>query len=110
MDIKFGNNKLKKLANDPSKCKKELGDKRGTIFLKRLNDLSIADTLEDVRNLPGRFHELTGNLKGQWACDLDHPYRLIFTPQEDPIPTNSDGQYLWLEITGVEILEIKDYH
>lgn len=110
MDIKFGNKKLEKLANDPRKCQKEMGERRATLFLKRLVDLRLADTLEDIRDLPGRFHELTNNRKGQWACDLDHPYRLIFIPQESPIPTNKDGQYIWSEILGVEIIEIDDYH
>ncbi len=110
MDIKFEDKKLGKLASNPSKCKKKLGEKRGTTFLKRLVDLRLADTLEDARDLPGRFHELTTNRKGQWACDLDYPYRLIFTPQERPIPTNEDGQYIWSEILGIEIIEIIDYH
>ena len=37
-------------------------------------------------------------------------YRLIFEPHEDPIPTNENGQYLWIEIKGVEIIQIEDYH
>ena len=74
------------------------------------NNKLAAETLEEVRNLPGRYHELTGNRKGQWACDLDHPYRLIFVPHEDPIPTNPDGQYIWIEIKGVEIIDIGNYH
>lgn len=110
MNIKFDDNKLRKLANDERECKKKLGDKRGKLLLKRLTDLRDAESLEDVRYLPGRYHELTGDRKGQWACDLDHPYRLIFRPQEDPIPTNVAGQYVWLEIVGVEVIEINDYH
>ena len=110
MDIKFGNKKLEKLANDSRKCLKDFGQIRGKLFLRRLNDLLDADTLEKVRHLPGNYHELTGNRKGQWACDLDQPYRLIFMPQEDPIPTNEAGQYIWFEIIGVEIIEIVDYH
>jgi proteic killer suppression protein len=35
---------------------------------------------------------------------------LVFTPHEDPIPTDADGKYIWLEITGVEVIEIIDYH
>ena len=89
---------------------KELGSRRGKLFLMRLNDLRDADTLEDTRHLPGNFHELTGNRKGQWACNLDQPYRLIFEPHEMPIPTNDHGQYRWIEIKGVEIVEIVDYH
>ena len=84
MKITFDNNKLKKYANN--------------------------DSLAEVRYLPGKYHELIGNRKGQWACNLVHPYRLIFEPHEDPIPENENGQYLWIEIKGVEVIEIEDYH
>lgn len=110
MDIKFGNKKLAKLANDSRRCLKEFGQIRGKLYLKRLNDLLDAENLEKVRYAPGNFHELSGNRKGQWACELDQPYRLIFIPQENPIPTNADGQFIWIEIVGVEIVEIVDYH
>jgi toxin HigB-1 len=56
VDIKFGHKKLRKLANDSRKCKQEMGGRRATLFLKRLTDLRDAITLEDVRNLPGRYH------------------------------------------------------
>ena len=110
MDIKFRHKKLAKLANDPKKCKQEMGERRTNIFLKRLTDLRDAETLADVRHLPGRYHELKESRKGQWACDLDQPFRLIFCPQENPIPTNQHGQYIWFEIVGIEIVEIIDYH
>lgn len=48
--------------------------------------------------------------KGQWSCDLDQPYRLIFKPHEDPIPEDEYGRYIWIEITVVEIIEIANYH
>ena len=110
MIITFSNKKLHRLANDDRKMQKELGQVRAKIFKRRLSQLQDAVTLEDVRHLPGRYHELTGDRKGQWACDLDQPYRLIFTPHEDPIPINEDGQYIWLEIVGVEVIEIINYH
>lgn len=110
MDITFKNNKLRKTVNDPRKCYKEYGQVGGKKLLQRLTDLRDAETLEDVRCLPGRYHELTNNRKGQWSCDLEHPYRLIFTPHENPIPTDQDGKYIWIKILGVEIIEIVDYH
>ena len=110
MDISFTDKKLEKLANDDRKMLKELGKLRAEKFKSRLAQLKSANTLEDVRNLPGNYHELTSNRKGQWACDLDQPYRLVFTPHENPIPSNKDGQYVWLEITGVEVIEIINYH
>ena len=110
MEIIFGNKKLEKLANDDRKMLKELGTIRAKLFRRRLSQLSAAKTLEDVRYLPGNYHELTETRKGEWACDLDQPYRLVFTPRERPIPTNNDGQYSWIEISEIEIIEIINYH
>lgn len=110
MDISFSDKSLKKVVNDDRKLIKAYGLKRAKLIKKRLDSLRAADTLEDVRHAPGRFHELTGDRKGQWACDLDQPYRLIFVPHEDPIPTDEDGRYIWIEIRGVDITEITDYH
>lgn len=110
MEIKFADKKLEKLANNDRKREKELGCLRAKLLRRRLNQLEAANTLEDVRYLPGNYHELTENRKGQWACDLDQPYRLVFTPIERPIPVNENGQYSWIEIISVEIIEITNYH
>ncbi len=110
MKISFADKTLGKLANDDRKLVKELGKIRAEKIKARLAQIKFANTLEDVRHLPGNYHELTGNRKGQWSCDLDQPYRMVFTPHESPIPTNAFGQYIWLEITGIEVLEIINYH
>jgi proteic killer suppression protein len=110
MNITFRTSKMKKLANNFKKCQAEWGSIRAKLFNQRLGDLLNAQTLEDVRNLPGNYHELVENRKGQWACNLDHPYRLVFTPHEDPVPTDEDGKYIWVEIKGVEIVEVTNYH
>jgi proteic killer suppression protein len=108
--ITFSDKKLEKLANDDRRMLKELGKLRAEKLKARLTQLRFATSLEDVRFLPGNFHELSHNRKGQWACDLDQPYRMVFIPHENPIPANDAGQYLWLEITGIEIVEIINYH
>jgi len=110
MNIKFTNNDLKKYANNDRAGVKKLGKLRHKKYKQRLDQLKASKTLEDVRFQPGRFHELTGDRKGQWACDLDHPYRLIFKPQESPMPTDKDGKFIWIKILGIEVVEIKDYH
>lgn len=110
MTISFSDRTLKKVVNDDRKLIKVYGHKRAKLIRKRLDSLRAADTLEDLRHAPGRFHELTGDRKGQWSCDLDHPFRLIFVPHEDPIPTDEDGKYIWTEIRSVDITEITDYH
>jgi len=110
MVITFTDKKFGKLVNDDKKLLKEYGKLQAEKISVRLAQLSFASTLEDVRYLPGNYHELTNKRKGQWACDLVQPYRLIFIPHEMPIPTNEHGQYIWLEIRGVEILEVINYH
>lgn len=98
------------MANDKSLAIRKLGPVRAKLFNVRLDDMDAATTLEDVRHLPGNYHELKADRKGEWACDLDQPYRLVFKPHEDPIPTDENGKYIWIEITGVEIIEITNYH
>lgn len=110
MEITFKEKELEELANNDKLRLKKMGKIRAGKYKLRLTQLGSAISLQDVKNMPGNYHELVGNLKGKWACDLDQPYRLIFTPHEDPIPIDPDGKYLWLEIHGVEIIEIKDYH
>jgi len=53
---------------------------------------------------------MTGRWLKSLVSDLDQPYRLVFTPHETPIPTNEHGQYVWMEITGVEVIEVVNYH
>lgn len=110
MNITFKSKKLEKLANNDRKRLKELGKLRADKFKLRLTQFSNIDTLEGARYLPGNYHELKENRKGQWACDLDQPYRLIFEPHENPIPEDEHGKYIWIEINGVEIMEIINYH
>jgi len=110
VEITFTDKKFEKLANDDRKLVREFGKLRAAKIKARLAQLRFATTLEEVRNLPGNYHELTNNRKGQWACDLNQPYRLVFTPHETPIPTNEHGQYVWMEITGVEVIEVVNYH
>lgn len=82
------------MANDDRLATRKLGTIRADLFGQRLDDLRAAVTLEDVRYLPGNYHELKGDRKGQWACDLDQPYRLIFQPHEEPIPEDENGRYI----------------
>ncbi|MDR2145110.1 MAG: type II toxin-antitoxin system RelE/ParE family toxin [Tannerella sp.] len=110
MDITFADKKLKKIVSDERAIVRVLGKIRAEKMMERMHQLRDAITLEDVRYLPGNYHELTGDRKGQWACDLDQPYRLVFEPQDKPIPVNEHGQYIWVKIIGVEIIEIVNYH
>lgn len=91
---------------------KQLGPKCAKKLRVRMVDLRAASCLEDLRNVPatGRLHELKGQRKGQFAIDLQHPYRLIMEPAKVPPPQKEDGGIDWVQVTSVRILEIIDYH
>lgn len=110
MDVSFRTTKLEKSLNTHKLLVRIHGDKRAGRIRRRLDDLAAADTLDDMRYLPGRCHELSGDRAGQLALDLDHPYRLIFAPAHNPLPLKEDGGLDWTAITAIEILEIEDYH
>jgi proteic killer suppression protein len=111
MDIYFKNRKIEKEFNNHKKLVINHGPKRAELIERRLTELKAADVLEDMRNLPGpRCHELRGNLKGYFSVDLDHPYRLLFTPYENPPPYKEDGGIDWKRITSITIENIEDIH
>jgi proteic killer suppression protein len=111
MDLAFKDDLLRKCANDHRLAQRKLGPLRARKFLARLAEMKAATCLADIRNLPqANYHELTGNLKGRLAGNLDHPYRLIFVPEHDPIPRKPDGGLDWDLVTAITVLEIVDYH
>jgi proteic killer suppression protein len=42
--------------------------------------------------------------------DVDHPYRLLFVPDHDPVPAKDDGGLDWTHVTAVRIIGIEDTH
>lgn len=76
-----------------------------------MDELLAASNLEEMRSLPqARCHELRGDRDGQLSLDLDHPYRLIIQPANDPIPLKPDGGLDWAQVTAVLIVEVADTH
>lgn len=110
MEIHFKDRKLEALCRNYNKLERTYGRIRAIKIMQRIGDLYSAMCLEDVRSLPGHHHELTGDRKGQWACDLDQPYRLVYEPYDKPIPTCGSGGYDWTKIRIIDIVEITNYH
>jgi len=109
--ILFRTKKLGKLCNSSKLARQKWGDVMARRLRARLDDLDAAEVLEDLRNLPHvRCHELTGERKGQFSLDLQHPYRLLCVPADDPVPRKPDGGLDWSRVTAVEILEVADTH
>lgn len=110
MDVLFTSEKLKKALSEHRQLQKKWGADGAKKIELRLQQLAAVSALADLRDLPGRCHELTGDRKGQLAVDLHGPYRLVFRPTEDPAPNKEDGGLDWGAIDSVTIVDIVDYH
>jgi proteic killer suppression protein len=111
MKLFFRSSKFQKLCNTDKAMLTQLGEKRARKLKQRLMELQAADTLQQIARVPPpRCHELSADRQGQLSVDLDHPYRLIFIPADDPTPTREDGGLDWARVTAVELLEIADTH
>ncbi len=109
--ITFKSIKLAKLCNSKKGAQREWGTEGGDKIVLRLQQMRSANTLADLIRLPqARCHLLHGNLKGYWSIDLAHPYRLIFEPADNPLPTRPDGSIDPARVTAVIIHGVKDTH
>ncbi len=110
MEVLFATRKLQRRFGSVAETRKAYGDQMAKKIALRLQQLEAARHLDDLRHLPGRWHELTGDLQGHLACDLTGPHRLIVRPTEEPLPRNSQGGLDWSAVDSVTVTDIDDYH
>ena len=111
MKVDFKDKKLEKACETQRSRVRALGQDRATRLQKRLSTLLAASNLEELRNVPGRFHPMKRDSAVRLTADLDHPYRLVFVPviQAQDVVLHADG-FAWSKITHVSIVEIADTH
>ncbi|MCZ7540379.1 MAG: killer suppression protein [Anaerolineae bacterium] len=110
VEITFDTNKLREECSSFRLSVKRYGERQARKIRQRLDDLRAAATLEEMRYIGGRCHELTGDRRGQLSLDLVQPYRLIFEVANEPIPRKPDGGLDWKLVTAVRILGVEDTH
>lgn len=111
MLIFFKTKKLQKICSEDREMQKHLGQAMARKLRQRMMELNAAETLADVSHLPPpRCHELTNDRAGQFSVDLEHPYRLLFIPADDPIPYREDGGIDLARVREIEIIDIEDTH
>ncbi|MFM8474511.1 MAG: type II toxin-antitoxin system RelE/ParE family toxin [Planctomycetaceae bacterium] len=111
MEISFDKQKLQKLCNSSRKLQGAYGPECAQKIRLRLAELEAAESLDVLRSLPQcRCHQLKADYTGCLAVDLQHPLRLIFRPDHDPLPLDPAGGLIWASVTRVRILDIVDYH
>lgn len=87
------------------------GERRARLIHRRLDELRAATTLSEISHLPPpRMHQLKGERQGQISLDLDHPYRLLVTVANNPVPKKDNGSLNLSKVTAVMILGIEDTH
>lgn len=98
MKITYKNKKIEKVCTNAYEAEKQYGSEMAEKIHQCIDKIQAFNTVEElIRFHIRRCHPLKGNRKGQYAMDLVHPYRLVFTKK---------GQ----EIQIAYILEIIDYH
>ena len=98
MQVKYKNKKIEKICTDASTARKKYGFEMACKIQQRVDELKAAVNVEMMLKFGiGRCHPLVQNRYGQYALDLVHPYRLVFTVSEEKVQI-------------ANILEITDYH
>jgi proteic killer suppression protein len=88
---------------------KAYGERQARKIMKRISVLRTAASIREVPTAPpDRCHALTGDRAGQYAVDLEHPYRLVFRPYMDPPSGTSSVNRS--SVTSIEIVTVEDYH
>lgn len=98
MEITYKTQKLEKCCTDARVAEKIYGRAMAQKIQMRIDQIMAADTVEMLVQMRiGRCHALSHNRRGQYAMDLEQPYRLVFEKKGN-------------EIQIANILEIIDYH
>ena len=107
----FRTQKLKKIFNSKKEVQREFGGKMTRKLMTSMAILAEAANLEEAqaRRALG-LHQLSGNRAKQFAVYLEHPYRLVFQPNHDPIPLKNDGGIDLTQVTAITVIEVVDYH
>jgi proteic killer suppression protein len=110
VDVLFGTTRLRKVCESDKESRRAHGQDCAKRLMARLADLRAAPSLQELRHLPGRCHELDGNRKGQLAIELSDGKRLVLEPADAAAATGADGGLEWALVDAVRVLEIVDYH
>lgn len=110
LKIDFLSVKDKEFFENSKQVIKKHGPGNAKRLQTRLDDLDAAQSMEDMRDLPGHWEELKSKRVGQFSARLHGGLRLIVKPQKQPPPTKPDGGLDWGAIDSITILEMVDYH
>ena len=98
MEVEYKSKNIKKVCTDASAAERKYGQKMAVKIQQRIDEIQAASSVEELIQFHiGRCHPLHHDREGQYAMDLVHPNRLVFTKKGN-------------EIQIAYITEIVDYH
>lgn len=98
MDVEYKSKSIRKVCTDASAAERKYGLKMAVKIQQRIDEIQAASGVEELIQFHiGRCHPLHQDREGQYAMDLVHPMRLVFTKKGN-------------EIQIAYITEIVDYH
>lgn len=110
MDIQFASAKLNRIFNSEERLRKEYGKENSKKIRLRMTVLRSAKTVAEVpKKPPDRCLGLKGDRIGQYAVDLNHPFRLVFKPA-DIFMIKRNGSIVETTVTTVKIVKAEEYH
>lgn len=102
MEVRYRTRKLEKQCLKEREMKKAFPLEAVRKGLKRrIHELYLAESFDELLKFPGKWEELRGERKGQWSARLNGNWRIIVCPVE------TDGQ---THIDIVQVEEVVDYH
>jgi proteic killer suppression protein len=110
LKIAFLSAKDKEFFGSSKQVAKAHGSENAKKLSRRLDDLDAAQSMDDMRGLPGHWEELKNDRTGQFSVRLHGGLRLIVKPQKLPPPAKPDGGLDWPAIDSIYIVEMVDYH
>jgi proteic killer suppression protein len=110
MEVFFASERLAKQLQSERALRKAFGPENAKWIVRRLDNLRFVSSLEEMRTLPGRTHELAGDRSGTLAIDLKHGYRLLIKPADEPLARKTDGGLDWQAVRSIIVIGVEDYH
>ena len=108
--ITFLTSKDKEFFENSKQVARTFGPESAKKLKGRLDDLDAAQSMDEMRTLPGHWEELKKERAGQFSTRLHGGMRLIVKPQKQPPPVKPDGGLDWRAIDSIYIIEVVDYH
>ena len=110
MKIDFLSDRDKARFENPRQVAKAYGAETAKKLKQRLDDLDAAQSMSDMRTLPGHWEELKNDRAGYFSARLHGGLRLIIKPQKHPPPVKPDGGLDRVAIDSIYIVEVVDHH